>query len=415
MKQILIIIGVQLACALPAGAQPFTLDEHINPVELKLEDHTKEGESKPAGRISVNKLTQETDTAYYYLGGFSIYGPSYVSLTSAHDSESLQIDLFKENWKESMQSGNVNGKSTWKTNFKTEGDFGIRIITKIKPSHHVLLIYTGNDMKLNLPSPFSGKPATTAGTGSWFKKNMLLLGGGAVALLALLFFAFKKSKRKAITILLLMLLSQMAYPQRPEAGGVVDVINQVLARDVSLEQHEGVLEAMNQMNETMGNLSSNMDSWRSLRTLGRGECTPEFTTSGAAMMASTCDGNTQCSSCFEKAVGDLNFMRLQLGRLSCIYNNTKSYTQSALSFGDNVSGIHGMTGLAWQSQRPGIVQAMESMKNACKEKYAGMMTSLEKALKDIDACEARYGLPDWYQRFGFIYYEFMKEKYKIVD
>jgi hypothetical protein len=101
--------------------------------------------------------------------------------------------------------------------------------------------------------------------------------------------------------------------------------------------------------------------------------------------------------------------------LSCIYNNTKTFTAAALSFGDNVSGIHGMMGLAWQSERPGILQSMESMKNTCKQKYVDMMGSLERALKSIDGCEKRYGLPDWYQRFGFIYFEFMKEKYKIVD
>ena len=132
-------------------------------------------------------------------------------------------------------------------------------------------------------------------------------------------------------------------------------------------------------------------------------------------MPTTCAGNQACNECYQSAVNELNFIRRQLGRLSCIYSNTKQFNESAIAFGDNMSGIHAVTGAAWQSSRAEIVAQFESFKRTYDNKYADMMTSLHNALQSISACEAQYGLPDWYQRFGFIYFEFMKDKYKRRD
>jgi hypothetical protein len=394
------------------NAQPFTLNPAIVPTELKFEDFTAEGESKPSGRISTNKLTQETDTAYYYIGGLSIYGQTFISLTTAHEAEDLQIDLFKENWTDVLKTGKLTGKSKWKEVFRTEGDFGIRIITKTKPSYHALIIHTTNDIEPEMPSPFTNqKPSSTMAT--MLAKYKWPLVGGAALLLTLLFFVFKRRKTNtaAVMLLLILLTNSTAYAQD-------GAINTILSREVESEHHEAVMEGMSTLNEHLNTIRTGVETLRTMsntQTLHPGECTPEFNTNSAAIMPSACADNGRCTECFTKAVRKLNFMRMQLGRLSCIYNNTKTYTEAAISFGDNASGVHGMVGLSWQSTRPGIVNAFESMKGACKEKYTGMMQSLDQALKDIDACEREYGLPDWYQRFGFIYFEFMKEKYKIVD
>lgn len=410
MMKAIISAALIVALCTSATAQPFTLNPAIQPTALNFEDFTKEGDAKPSGRISINKLTQETDTAYYYIGGLSIYGISYVSVTTANDVENLQVDLFKENWTDKLKGGTVKGKSHWKETFRTEGDFGIRIITQTKPSYYALIVHTTNDIEPDMPSPFKNQQAVAmSGIGSRYKWWL----AAAALLLVVLFIVYKKRKKTAAATLFVCLLlnSTIGYTQ----DGSVGII---LTREVTNEHHEAVTEGINTLNEHLSTIRNGVEAISTMsrtQTLHPGECTPEFTTSSAAIMPSACADNGRCSECFTKAVRKLNFMRMQLGRLSCIYNNTKTYTQAALAFGDNASGVHGMLGLSWHSQRPGIVQAFESMKNACKEKYTGMMQSLDQALKDIDACENEYGLPDWYQRFGFIYFEFMKEKYKIID
>ena len=106
---------------------------------------------------------------------------------------------------------------------------------------------------------------------------------------------------------------------------------------------------------------------------------------------------------------------MQLGRLWCIYTNTKNFNNAAIAFGDNTSGIHAVTGLSWQYARAGIVETYNHFKGTYDSKYIALIASLQRALMQISSCENAYGEPDWYQRFGFIYYEFMKERYKRID
>ncbi len=178
---------------------------------------------------------------------------------------------------------------------------------------------------------------------------------------------------------------------------------------------EAVNEAYENLQGYLDWLEERRDEWNEIQNFEPGACAPDFSASSGAMMASTCVGNAACSECYERAVGELNFIRRQLGRLSCIYSNTKHFKESALAFGDNMSGIHAVTGIAWQNERGGIVAEFEKFKQTYDRKYTDMMGALQRALQGIGTCEAQYGLPDWYQRFGFVYFEFMKDKYKRID
>ncbi|MBK7289066.1 MAG: hypothetical protein IPI78_01790 [Chitinophagaceae bacterium] len=178
---------------------------------------------------------------------------------------------------------------------------------------------------------------------------------------------------------------------------------------------EAVNEAYENLQGYMDWLEERRNEWNTVQNFSPGECSPDFNASSGAMMNSTCANNAACSECYEKAVGELNFIRRQLGRLSCIYSNTKNFNESALAFGDNMSGIHAVTGIAWQNERGGIIAEFNHFKQTYDSKYTDMMGALQRALQGIGTCEQQYGLPDWYQRFGFIYFEFMKDKYKRTD
>lgn len=178
---------------------------------------------------------------------------------------------------------------------------------------------------------------------------------------------------------------------------------------------EAVNDAYEELQGYMDWLEERRNEWNAVQNFEPGACAPDFNASAGAMMASTCADNAGCGECYQRAVGELNFIRRQLGRLRCIYNNTKNFTEKALSFGDNMSGIHAVTGIAWQNERGGIVAEFEHFKQTYDRKYTDMMGALQRALQSISACEQQYGLPDWYQRFGFMYFEFMKDKYKRTD
>jgi hypothetical protein len=152
-----------------------------------------------------------------------------------------------------------------------------------------------------------------------------------------------------------------------------------------------------------------------MNALDNNECVPDLTTDASAMMPSGCDEEDACSDCYEKAISRMNNVRKNLARMSCLRINTKKYVESAIAFGDNVSCIHGAMGLAWQNERKGIKAGYEKFKKTYDTKYIEMMESLETGLKEINRCEAEFGMKDWYQKAGFIYFEMMKERYKRTD
>ena len=218
-----------------------------------------------------------------------------------------------------------------------------------------------------------------------------------------------------------LFLSISALAQQPDQNEAVIEGNEAQhegnenQRADERSDREAIDGAIGSLQQYMQWLEERRNEWNEIRNFSPGECSPDFGASSAAMMPSSCAGNAACGDCYERAVGELNFIRRQLGRLSCIYNNTKRFNESALAFGDNMSGIHAVTGAAWQSARGEIVGQFESFKHTYDRKYADMMTSLQRALQSISTCEQQYGLPDWYQRFGFIYFEFMKDKYRRSD
>lgn len=194
----LILIALLLMMQQKSTAQPFNLDNRIVPVELNFEEYKKEGADKPNGRISFNKLSQDNDTSYYFIKGLSMYSPTYFSLNSADAAADIKVNLCKENWKTFHHQGEIKGKGIYKNNFKTEGDFGIMVVANKKPVEYVLLVWTGDEMKVDMPSVFKGGDSAASKSGrGWFKKNMTVVIIAAAALLIISFLLVKLKKKKS--------------------------------------------------------------------------------------------------------------------------------------------------------------------------------------------------------------------------
>ncbi|MEP6676919.1 MAG: hypothetical protein ABJA78_17285 [Ferruginibacter sp.] len=209
-----------------------------------------------------------------------------------------------------------------------------------------------------------------------------------------------------------------------QANDMGDIITQMGENEINaIQENTGNIQNVSgAINDGIGHFNQVSSLWDDAHalydatvTLDNNQCVPDLNVDASHMMPTACQGNGECQSCYTGAYRELAFIRRQLARLSCIYNNTKTFNQAALAFGDNASGIHAVTGLAWQNARGEIVAAYASFKHTYDTKYEGMIGSLQKALMDISRCEGQYGSPDWYQRFGFIYFEMMKEKYKRTD
>lgn len=140
---------------------------------------------------------------------------------------------------------------------------------------------------------------------------------------------------------------------------------------------------------------------------------PDFSPPGAPEVPARCAASADCENCFQEAQRKLNFMRYNLEKLRIIYRSTKDYADNAMAFGDSASGIHGVSGLAWQHEKVGIQKSLEKLGKTYDEKYRGMMRSLLGALQEVAGCERQhFNELDWYNRYGFMFYSFMEERYR---
>ena len=101
--------------------------------------------------------------------------------------------------------------------------------------------------------------------------------------------------------------------------------------------------------------------------------------------------------------------------MMCLFMNTKNFTDKAIAFGNAMASLPGGVGLGWIPAKRNIDQAYTKFKATYDKKARELLTSLQKNMMKIDACENSFGLKDWYQRFGFMYFEFMQQKYKRPD
>jgi hypothetical protein len=139
---------------------------------------------------------------------------------------------------------------------------------------------------------------------------------------------------------------------------------------------------------------------------------PNYSPPGSPEVPISCE-TEECMQCYERSVNRINFVRQTFERLRAIYSSTTKMANAAIAFGDTTSGIHAVTGLAWQSSKIGIMQELEKLGKTYDEKYTGLLATLQSALQDMAKCEQEhFDNPDWYNRFGFIYYTFMADRYR---
>jgi hypothetical protein len=219
---------------------------------------------------------------------------------------------------------------------------------------------------------------------------------------------------KKIFFIVIVLFANQCYSQT--ASNIVQhAATEIFGSDGEINAQSIVTNSISHFNDFLGTQNAANDFSGGFETLSETECNPDFSGGNNATMAGTCGENDVCQECYTKATQDMDFYRRQLARLNCIYQNTKNFTTSAVAFGDNTSGIHAMAGIAWQKQRANIMKSMEQLKVTYDTKYTELIKGLKDALMEFDACESQYGNPDWFRKNGFIYFEFMKERYKRND
>lgn len=424
------IICILLFSLVPTlHAQPFTLDKKIKPVKLQLKDYKDWEGAKAIG--GYGKANLEAD--YYFVKGASMFQPIDVFLI-APDGVDMQIELVKNNWEDVQKKTSTAEAEDGIANLKvrTYGDFGIRVVAnKDSDEEYQLLVLASPEVKKALPSPFVAaskkekatreektdtENTTTENKDQKQSGSLVWILGIVVLVLLVLVFVLLRKKGKA-ALLLLFLLPQLGAPLAGYSrgrGGNVDW--EKLEKMVKAENLEKLHERIKKLKEAMTSTKDLLEQY-----FGMGECMTMPMPPGMPDVPSFCPDDEQiaiqldaqnCAGCFTEAREKFNSVRYNLEQLRIIYKCTKDFSKKAIAFGDNTSGVHAVTGLTWQAEKAKIEGSVKRLEEAYDKKYAELLEKLQESMIALAVCEEQFGTPDWYDRYGYMFYEFVKEKYK---
>lgn len=382
------------------------------------------------------------DQARLLLPALNVSKPVAITLHALTSGERLELQLVKKHWDQPIQRCTTDASGTCTLKFRTHGDLGL-VIQQQTGTSKTFLIEALIGTKVMLPPKRHAFVKTTDASSSSMT-TVLIAVFAAVGLILAVLFWFKFKKRLNASVLLLIGFGVFALPESgqtaPVSGGPpiytdelsFDELLQTLdqysdqrdalqgrLKDIEglseiAESVKGMFEKFGKIADSLEHLQSMLDGYGQL-TGEDGEYVPDLDDRALPDVPSSCIDNPECQACFSKAhekfIGD----RLLLEELRIIYSSTRNFSKAALSFGDSASGVHGVSGLAWQSERRKIEKSLKNMNNAYDNKYQELIDRAYESLQQIAACENQFGTKDWYQAFGFMYFDFLKTKYKRAE
>lgn len=138
---------------------------------------------------------------------------------------------------------------------------------------------------------------------------------------------------------------------------------------------------------------------------------PDFSPAGMPRVPSNCAASEECGACYEQAQRKLNRIRGTFEKLRAIGLETREIKDDALAVGASISSLPG-AGLGWYGARRNIMGGWNEFIGTYDSKYRELLGSLRGALEEIGACEAEhFDEANWFDRFGFIYFQFMEDRY----
>ncbi|MEK8034167.1 hypothetical protein AACH06_25355 [Ideonella sp. DXS29W] len=138
-----------------------------------------------------------------------------------------------------------------------------------------------------------------------------------------------------------------------------------------------------------------------------------FDADSGPTVPSSCLEQAACNACFGPAVEKIDFNRYWLLRARILTVNTVKVGKAGLSMLEAVSGAAQAAGPVLQAhERPAIENRMATLRAKYEEKAAIYLSGLEAGMRALGECEANhFGTRDWYQRYGYLYVSFMRERF----
>ncbi|WP_338357585.1 hypothetical protein [Yeosuana marina] len=454
---ILLVITTFLLFNITLYAQPFTLDKNLKPTQLNLVD-VKDVEG--AKGIFASHILPEGSNEYYTISGFDELQILDVYIFSLEDNNQLKIDLVKTNWKQVEKSYKLQNANEGIVNFsfRSHKDFGLKITNASdEPISYAIAIAASPPMENYLKSPFIKATPQNSGISPSDEKNsstdannankngesseqvipsyILIILGVLVGIIIMLLLKNKISSKKSSTFFIVLFTvlffspihAQQSRPTDPEIAGLqfltekdkvhleefIKIRVETRTADIvtSLKRMDKVASDIQKMlGKGIASYNIAKEFFASTETLGN--CLSNGTPPGQPRIPSFCvEDDGECASCFSAARGKFNKTRYRFERLQNIYDCYSNYFDTAIKFGDDFSSYHGIAGLAWQTKKFELLKEIKKLDVAYDKKRVELLNDLQDSLIELDKCEQEHGLPDWFDRFGSIFLDFMENAY----
>ena len=432
--------------AIAAWSQPMTLDTSLTTFKMEFKESTEH----ESGMVSIWKGVLEGDEEHHFWANkLSAKDPIVVSVICAESGKKIKVDIHKFNWKDSEKSATTRDGYA-ELRFRAQGDFGLKLSSKDKPVSYYLHVwkgepvefevkniftkYTGDTKSTNKKGGNDSKEVADSGNGGSSKSGgtspiMYIIAGLLAIIVVFLGMMVLKKNKGSASIIILMVGFFMFAPDKVIAADPLPVSETELheaAADAEASAAERdrarrdrdratIDAAISQINSSLADIQSMYESIQAMseafEALTESD-RPDLDPRGTPRIPSICYENPPCSECFDAALDKFNNRRRLLAELELIYKNAKSFIDASLSFGDTASGVHGVVGLAWQAERRKIEGSLKGLNDAYDAKYEEMIDDLYNTMMEISRCEDEFGLADWYNRFGYMFFEFCKERYR---
>lgn len=120
-----------------------------------------------------------------------------------------------------------------------------------------------------------------------------------------------------------------------------------------------------------------------------------------------------CKACFTPAYAQLNAVRKKLENNRIVLANYTRVMNAIDDAGRGLGGMHGGLGIVYMQRKVEWDQQRQQIAGIYDQRYVALLAELQAALRKIEACEGSVNaLESWYDRFGFMYYEFMAARYR---
>jgi hypothetical protein len=168
-----------------------------------------------------------------------------------------------------------------------------------------------------------------------------------------------------------------------------------------------------------GGLKQGLDAAKDARkyydtlTEGDKKLEADYQPPGAPSVPSRCMEDKACRPCFTEAYGSVNKTRKFLEQVRARYELTHKLTTQGKAFMQGVAGAGGgIAALGAQAEVEKVDGALANFDKIVRDKNTELLGRLEKNLREVGVCEAKYYKnDDWYERYGYMYYQFMLAHY----